>query len=139
MDSDSPPELPGAQLESGRVDGVEAVIDEGVEQAESRLFIDVPAEDIAAKSQGGNGEAGLTECAFDHRPSIITMGTAWKPFLPLIKRTQLANHSAVVMTRAKPAASVAAVPALIASCVAVSNRSGHPVASTGKSTKKSRS
>ena len=56
--------LDPARIGVGGVDGVEAGVDEGVEQGERGRLVDVPAEHIAAQHQRRDVEIGVAEAAF---------------------------------------------------------------------------
>jgi hypothetical protein len=58
-----------ARISVGGIDGVEAGIDEGVEQRERGRLIDVLAEHIAAQHQGCDGDVGAAESAEVHPPT----------------------------------------------------------------------
>src|SRR6185437_3880561 len=55
-----------ARIAVGRVDGVEAGVDESVEDSGGGGLVDVPAEHVAAEHQRRDGQAGAAERAEVH-------------------------------------------------------------------------
>ena len=55
-----------ARIDIGRVDRVEAGIEEGIEHCEGGRLVRGPAEDIAAEDERGDFEAAVSEFAFLH-------------------------------------------------------------------------
>ena len=79
--SDSPPLLPGppGRIGIGRVDTVEAQIDEGIEHGEGRLFVRRPAEHIAAEHERRNRKPRRAKRAFGDGHEILPKNES-RPF-----------------------------------------------------------